>query len=668
MSPLPEITLDDRRFQDLVNEARLRIARSCPEWTEHNVSDPGVTLIELFAWMTDMLVYRVNRVPDKLHLALLELLGIRLAPPTAATTELRFRLGAPAVEPVTIPAFRTEVGTVRTATEESIVFQTIEDFTIPVLAASAYSVERKGAVKDVGVAGGTARPKGPDQVPFAMPPAPGDALYLGFPESLARLLVRVDVDCSQARGAGVDPEDPPLRWEASTGDSSAPWAEVEVLSDRTGGFNYGSGAVEVEVGSRSGIESVGGKRAHWLRCRLDVLTRSGASGASFTHPPEIYGIGAGAIGARIPAIHAQREVAEPLGDSDGTPGQHFQLRHAPLLQPHDDETLEVREPGAETWESWELQESFVESEPEDRHVVVDAASGEVELGPAVRAPDGGWRQYGRVPAKGAALRFSRYRHGGGRDGNVAADTLTMLKEAIPSVASVTNPVPAIGGLDREPLESARARAPMELRTRQRAVTAGDFEFLCQKASPRVARAICLPTGTEGVTRVQILPRVPDPARHLEPHELVADEGLLNEVAAYLDERRLVGTTVQVAPVRLRGITVVVNVQAAPRSDLGRVERDIEGALDVYLNPLAGGSANGGPAGWEFGRALNQGEVYGIVHAVEGVEFVKILRVYETNLETGQQEAKPAGPHLQLEPDELIASGQHVVKAEHREVV
>ena len=75
---LPEIQLDDRRFQDLINEARMRINRSCPEWTEHNVSDPGITLIELFAWMTEMTIYRLNRVPDKLHVALLELLGIRL--------------------------------------------------------------------------------------------------------------------------------------------------------------------------------------------------------------------------------------------------------------------------------------------------------------------------------------------------------------------------------------------------------------------------------------------------------------------------------------------------------------------------------------------------------------------------------------------------------------
>ena len=84
MSRLPDIQLDDRRFQDLVSEARLRITRSCPEWTEHNVSDPGITLIELFAWMTEMTIYRLNRVPDKLHVTLLELLGIQLDGPSAA--------------------------------------------------------------------------------------------------------------------------------------------------------------------------------------------------------------------------------------------------------------------------------------------------------------------------------------------------------------------------------------------------------------------------------------------------------------------------------------------------------------------------------------------------------------------------------------------------------
>ena len=96
MSHLPEVTLDDRRFQELVNEARLRISQRCPEWTEHNVSDPGITLVELFAWLTEMVIYRLNRVPEKLHVTLLKLLGIELEPPIAATTQLRFRLSAPA--------------------------------------------------------------------------------------------------------------------------------------------------------------------------------------------------------------------------------------------------------------------------------------------------------------------------------------------------------------------------------------------------------------------------------------------------------------------------------------------------------------------------------------------------------------------------------------------
>ena len=93
----------------------MRIARACPEWTEHNVSDPGITLIELFAWMTEMTIYRLNRVPDKLHVALLELLGIRLDGPSAATTSLRFRLADDAGRADPDPGGATEVGTPRTA-------------------------------------------------------------------------------------------------------------------------------------------------------------------------------------------------------------------------------------------------------------------------------------------------------------------------------------------------------------------------------------------------------------------------------------------------------------------------------------------------------------------------------------------------------------------------
>ena len=54
--PLPTPALDDRTFQDIVDEAKRLIPRYCPEWTNHNVSDPGVALIELFAWMSEMVL------------------------------------------------------------------------------------------------------------------------------------------------------------------------------------------------------------------------------------------------------------------------------------------------------------------------------------------------------------------------------------------------------------------------------------------------------------------------------------------------------------------------------------------------------------------------------------------------------------------------------------
>ena len=662
---LPEIQLDDRRFQDLVTEARLRINRSCPEWTEHNVSDPGITLIELFAWMTEMTIYRLNRVPDKLHVKLLELLGIQLDGPSAAAADVRFRLVEPPAEPVTITGGETEVATPRTANEESIVFQVDDDFTIPVARPGAYVLQRGGQIKDVGVADGEARPQGADQMPFGNPPAVGDALYLGFDEPLARLLVQIDVDASPARGAGVNPEDPPLRWEVSQGDNQ--WEEAIVLEDLTGGFNYGAGTVDLQLPSRSAAQPLGGHRMHWLRCRIDDKTRQGGAATTYTQAPEIYSITAAPVGALLPASHAAQEQNEMLGVSDGTPGQAFPLRYNPVLKPHTGETLEVRDPESGDWAAWELRPDFVASTEFDRHYTLNPVGGEIELGPAIRETDGGWTQYGAIPPKGAVMRFTRYRHGGGRAGNVAAGALNVLRSPIPGVDTVTNPVAASGGVDPEPVDHARQRAAMEIRTRYRAVTAEDFEFLAGEASPRVARAVCVPPQTTGgPVQLHLVPQLYPADRQLSYAELVPDEALMQEVAEYLDERRLIGTTVQLLPCAYRGLSVVVNLQASPLADTARVEEDVAHALYTYLNPLVGGNPAGPGQGWAFGRALNQGELYGVVHAVDGVEFVKILRIYETNVQTGEQSSKPAGSHIVLEPDELIASASHIVKATHRE--
>jgi predicted phage baseplate assembly protein len=666
MVRLPEIELDDRGFQELVSEARTRIAQRCPEWTEHNVSDPGITLIELFAWMTEMTTYRLNQVPDKIYVRLLELLGVPLRPPTPARANVRFTLAAPPTEPMTIEAGRTEVGTIRTAYEESVVFEVVESRTIEPLSPAAYVTHRDGLVRDVPVDVGVARPVGADRAAFSAVPLPGDAIHLGFDESLSRLLMRIDVDADPARGAGIDPRRPPLRWEMGTGEKPTGelnWERVTVLEDTTGGFNFGSGEVLLELAPTSERLPLAGHRLHWLRCR--VASPQEAGEAAYERPPEVSSITASPIGATLRCQHSEHIDQEVVGESDGTPGQVFHVLRSPMLAPADDEWLEVREPDSTTWDRWRSRESFVDGGPGERIYVCDPAMGTIELAPAVRQADGDWRHYGAVPAKGAQLRMSRYRYGGGLRGNVAAGALSVLKSGPAGIATVSNPASARGGVDPEALDSVRQRGAMELRTRHRAVTAEDFEHLAREASPRVARAVCVPPDEASAVSVRILPHVHPADRRLAFDELQPTRDLLDEVATHLDERRLLGATLQVAPVRLRGVSVVVELQTEPLADIVRIREETLRELYGFLNPLVGGAAGQLGTGWEFGRTLNQGELYGVVHGIAGVEYVRLLRIYRADLVTGRQAPEPAGSHIVLEPDETIASGLHIVKATMR---
>jgi hypothetical protein len=89
---LQNIKLDDRTYEDIREEAISNIVKHCPEWTNHNESDPGITLIELFSSMTEMILYRLNRVPEKNYIAFLDLIGIGQRLPIPSKTNVTFEL------------------------------------------------------------------------------------------------------------------------------------------------------------------------------------------------------------------------------------------------------------------------------------------------------------------------------------------------------------------------------------------------------------------------------------------------------------------------------------------------------------------------------------------------------------------------------------------------
>src|SRR5215510_13184113 len=125
---IPPPKLDDRTFHDIVEEAISMIPRYAPEWTNHNPSDPGITLIELAAWMTDLLIYRLNQVPDKNYVAFLNLLGIKLRAPRSAKALVRFSL-VEGAQKQRVPR-GSQVSTPQATEEHTVTFETARDVVV----------------------------------------------------------------------------------------------------------------------------------------------------------------------------------------------------------------------------------------------------------------------------------------------------------------------------------------------------------------------------------------------------------------------------------------------------------------------------------------------------------------------------------------------------------
>ncbi|MFK0116647.1 putative baseplate assembly protein [Streptomyces sp. NPDC090994] len=645
--PLPSPNLDDRRFQQFVDDAKRYIQQRAPEWTDHNVSDPGVTLVETVAHMADQIVYRLNRVPEKNHLAFLDLVGITLFPPTAARTDVTFWLSAPQEEAVSVPV-GTEVATLRTENEEAVVFAVDRDLRIAPSALRHLVVQQRGeAVADRthDLAEGT------DILCFAESPRPGDCMLLGLTAAVPHCAVVLELD-SRVDGVGVDPRQPPLVWEAWTEDG---WQPCEVDRDGTGGLNR-PGEIVLHVPGTHVLSRTGGHEAGWLRCRV---TEPLPDQPFYTTSPTVRSAEACTIGGTTTAIHAETVYDEALGESTGLPGQRLRLEHAPVVGDTPPVLLQSAE--HDGWVDWDVVPHFAGSRPDDRHITLDPTTGEIAFGPSVREPDGSLRQYGMVPPKGAVLRARRYRTGGGRAGNVARGAVRILRTSIPFVSEVVNREAARGGVDGETVEEAKVRAPITLRAQERAVTLRDYEELARRAAPETARITCL-EGEESehgayAVRVLVVPQaVPDPGGRLRFEQLVPGDALLDRITRYLDVRRLIGTRLAVGPPFYQGVTVVATLHAFRAADTDKVRRQAHDALYRHLDPLTGG-ADG--KGWPFGRPVQAGEIFAVLQRVPGVELVDEVILHPADPLTGKR--GDATDRIDLSAPSLVFSFDHRVR-------
>jgi predicted phage baseplate assembly protein len=596
--------LDDRRFDDLVAEARTRIPRYTPEWTDFNPGDAGFALVELFAWMTELLTYRMSQVPALTYLKFLELIGIELAPALPATTVLLFPVQpAFAGAYVQVPA-RAQVSAAPTDDGPPVVFETERPLQALKAQLEAVQVFDGYAYADVTQDNAPAEDDtaATGFQPFGRLAEADAALLLGFTGDApippgAEIALAVwpatgrqappPAPCGKEPTAQYAPAT--LAWEYWSGKE---WRPLKLLRDDTLAFTR-MGFVLLKAPPKNELvaDKIGqrlDRKRQWLRARI---VRS-----FYETPPALAAVRVNAVAA----IAAETVEDEVLGGSDGTPNQIFVLGSAPVL----DRTLRLEIDEGQGFMPWLEVTDFFGSGPDDPHYVLNRSTGEVRLGDGHRA---------RIPVanldrptSNVVARF--YRFGGSARSNVAAGAVKTPMTGLVGIdtGKVANPFAAEGGTDEESLEAAKARAPHALKSRDRAVTAEDFELLAKQAGP-IGRAKAVPLmhpnfpgmDVPGVVTVIVVPDVPGPTPTPSP-------GLLRTVCAHLDLRRLVTTELFVIGPTYVPVSIATTLVADQDADVIAVKEQAEAALIAFLHPLTGGIDG---SGWPFGGTIYFSDLY-----------------------------------------------------------
>lgn len=651
--PIRPPALDARSFEQLRDEVLARIPVHTPEWTNFNASDPGVTLLELFAFLTESLLYRANQIPERNRLKFLQLLGVPLSPAQAATGIVQV---GNARGPLAVAGLAT--GTVLTAGALPFVLEQGLDV-LPLEAHVCIKRERHDVPEELR--------------------AYYDQLYASF-ERLrsargARLYETVPLEATvSAGGGGIDlaaetidgalwialaarKGDEPDRVRDTVGGRVLSLGLVPWLADADRVLRPGGDADALYSGSRPTLRcqvplvpadgrlpAVEAERVpQWRTLPLvpgaggDVLLRPGT--LQLTLPPAAElrlwsnldpleaGVGDfpptledSAFEGRIltwlkltlppgssarwrwaginAGIVQQREriEAERLPDGDGTPQQQRRLARAPVLA--GSVALSVTPVGATTAQPWQAIDDLWAAAPEGasssaaaRVFRLDAESGELQFG------DGA---HGERPPLGARLAVS-YDVSAGRAGNLNAGAIDG-GPLLPPGFTVANPVPTWGGANAETVAEGEKQVTRFLQHRDRCVNAADFEAIAWRAPGlEIGRIDVVPASSPefginepgdapGAVTLLVLPR----RDATQPDAPRPDRLFLDTLCAWLEPRRLVTTEVFLRGAEYVPVWISVGMDVEGGRSIAEVVRAVDAALRAALAVLPPAGQGGVP--------------------------------------------------------------------------
>jgi len=678
--PIRPPALDDRSFGDLTEELLARIPAHTPEWTNPQLGDPGRTIVELFAWLTDTLLYRVNLIPERQRMAFLRLLGAQMRPAVPATGMITLQFKD---EKVTTTQVLQPLATVK----GPVSFETKSEITILPLTCKVHfkrplTEDETASVRDLlpGLAqlygipsNGTPRPYAtaplfpngePDPKGWDLTSSTDGAMWIALlapkttvddvRKSIAGQLLTVGIVPTIEVPALFEDIGPrgriPHVWEITTpGTNPAvpPLLALDVIEDSTGGLRttgterlvlprlefIGAPSNDVRKNLNAGVGPDQPPRiddpdeADMLIAWLRLRPTTGMQQLTITW--------AGINAAQVEQL--QTLAGRIIGQSDGSSDQEMQLPATSVEQ--QSLVLQVEEPGL-NFVTWQQVDDLAAAGTDARVYTLDSEAGVVRFGNGLR---------GKIPENQQRVRIAKMRAGGGKTGNLPARSLTDISGQDASSKTVQGTLKAIqtmatqGGDDSETLAQAEQRIPALFRHNDRAVTEDDYQRIASETpGVDIARVILMPRfkpqqkkfNVPGVVSAMVLPQK-SPVGSPNPR---ADRPTLEAVHGWLSARTPVATELYVIGCDYVPVSVTVGVNLLDGVAHETALAAIRDAIRLFLWPLAGGGTDG--LGWKLGRSVRDREIDVIVARVPGVDTVNGVNLFQMVKRAWRSVSKP----------------------------
>ncbi|ELZ89526.1 hypothetical protein C453_00580 [Haloferax elongans ATCC BAA-1513] len=602
--------LDDRSYEEYLEQAKKLIPAYSDDWTDFNPHDPGITMLEVLAWVTETYTYQLDQITDEHREKYLQLMGHQKQLQEAASARLSLS------PPEAASGTRLPAGTrflVTDGTNDTYRFETDHDVVL-----TDATLDRIVTVDESGKTDNSQEnaTDGMFYRAFGNTVERGDTMYIGFDgdpfaesNSFTLVVEYHDDDLPEPTvsptGESFFEPSVELQWEYRP-PSSDSWVRLDVVADGTKSL-YEGGAIELALCEDShgptrqtaeAPDDVESSDLAWFRCRVET--------AGYEIPPQVDRIEPNVVEAshRATVTNEVLEQVAALGEPTALDGQTYETEHTPILW------ADVRVDG----EQFVEVPDFDASGPTDPHYVLDRKTGRITFGDGER---------GRIPPSSATI-SADYVYGGGADGNVSPSAGWQFEDPTKSLTETTSlgdieltaAGAATGGSDRETISEALERVRQDLRTPYRGVTVDDYEAIASRTpGVRVGQTNVLVDGDRVI--VVVVPYAPPDVSRPTP-----SDGFLDAVRRHVTERAMLGDRVTVTGPTYVGLDITVTGQARPRYTENGYEEDVRAVIESYVHPLIGFDGEG----WPFGRSLQTEAIADHVASLDGIDYVSDIDI------------------------------------------